>query len=435
MGALRPGADDGPVIVGRRASRVPAVLLGLGVPALFAAGIAIRMLLWPSPGFVGDLDQFVLWVHGIAVDGWANAYDQNLSFPAVMAWVWGAQAAVEPAFRTVVDASDPAIAALMKIPASLADLAIAVAVGWWFRDRPWGAVAAMAAVLLWPVTWYVSAWWGQYESIYVLPAVLAVLAARAGRPSLVAALVAISLMTKPQALPFVVPVAAWFLATEGLRGTIRGAIVGAVVCVLVWLPFIPAGGPASYLGHLGEYQDDIFNVLSLRAWNPWWIVQVTAAGGEFVADSTAVLGPITFRHLGFAMAGLLGLAVFAGVYRRPSAQGLALGLAAITLVAFTCLTTMHERYAYPAFVFLLMAMNRRGLAVAWGVFAVAFLANLVFAVPPPGLALPDGTVVSLASAVTITSTMLVALVSMARAERHAYDDVGQPLHSLWPTTR
>ena len=57
--------------------------------------------------------------------------------------------------------------------------------GWWFRDKPWAAVAAMGAVLLWPVTWYVSAWWGQYESIYVLPAVLARAggAWRAGRAS------------------------------------------------------------------------------------------------------------------------------------------------------------------------------------------------------------------------------------------------------------
>ncbi len=168
------------MIVGRRSSSILAILLAIAIPVLFALGIGVRMWVWPARGLAGDVDQFVLWVHGIAVDGWANAYDQNLSFPAVMAWVWGALAWLEPAFRTVTDASDPAISALMKLPASIADLGIAVAVGWWFRDKPWAAVAAMGAVLLWPATWYVSAWWGQYESIYVLPAVLAVLAARGG---------------------------------------------------------------------------------------------------------------------------------------------------------------------------------------------------------------------------------------------------------------
>ena len=424
-----------PMFVGRHSSPIPGILLILAIPVLFAVGIGIRLWVWPARGLAGDIDQFVLWVHGIAVNGWQNAYDQNLSFPAVMAWVWGALAWAEPAFRTVTDASDPAIGALMKVPASLADIAIAVAVGWWFRDRAWAAVAAMAAVLLWPVTWYVSAWWGQYESLYVLPAVLALLAARARRPALVAVFVALSLMTKPQALPLAVPFAAWLLATQGLAGTLKAAVIGAAVCVLAWLPFIPAGGPGNYLHNLGAYQDGIFNVLSLRAWNPWWIVQELGAGGEFVADSTLVLGPITLRHVGFLVAGVLALAVFAGVYRRPSPQGLALGLAAISLVAFVSLTTMHERYAYPAFVFLLMAANGRLLAIAWGAFAVAFAANLVFAAPPPELALPDERVVSLIGSGVITLVAVVALLWTGRADRYERDALDQPLHSLWPTMR
>jgi hypothetical protein len=423
------------MIVGRRSSPVSGVLLVLAIPLLFAAGIAIRLWAWPARGLVGDVDQFVLWVHGIAVNGLPNAYDQNLSFPAVMAWIWGALAAVEPAFRTVTNSSDPAIRALMKLPASLADMGIAMAVGWWFRDRPWMAVAAVAAVLLWPVTWYVSAWWGQYESIYVLPAVLAVLAARAGRPGLVAVLLALSLMTKPQALPFLVPFAAWFLGTQGWRGTLRAAVIGAAVVVLVWLPFIPAGGPANYLRNLGQYQDGIFNVLSLRAWNPWWVVQQVGAGGEFVADSTRVLGPLTFRSIGLVFAALLAVVVFAGVYQRPSARSLVLGLAAITLVAFVSLTTMHERYAYPAFVFLLMAVNGRVLAVAWGAFAVAFAADLVFAAPPPELALPDGRMISLVGAAVITLVAVIAVLWTGRGERVTYDDAGTPLHSVWPTIR
>jgi hypothetical protein len=409
-----------------------AVVLVLGL--LFLAGIAVRLWVMPARGLAGDVDQFVVWIHGIATQGWANAYEQNLSFPAVMAWIWGLMAAVQPAFATVTDAADPAISAFMKVPASLADLGVALAVGWWFRDRPWAAIVATAAVLLWPVTWYVSAWWGQYESIYVLPAVLAVLAARADRPGLVAVLLAVSLMTKPQALPFVVPFGAWFLATQGLLGTIRGLAIGAVTAFLLWLPFLAAGGPLDCLGNVQTYQNDIFSVLSLRAWNPWWALQVAAAGGDFVLDGTAILGPLTFRHLGLLVAGILSLVVFVGVYRAPSPTRLALGLAAVSLVAFVCLTTMHERYAYPAFVFLLMAIASRGLAAAWVAFAVAFLANLVLAVPPPELVI-DGatsTTISLVGAALITATLVAVLVTLLSRDR-APDEPGPPLHSLWPT--
>ena len=71
------------------ADRWPASLV-VGFVAALAAGIVIRVVLLPTEGLRGDLDQFVLWVHGIAVDGLPNAYDQNLSFPPVMAYIWGA---------------------------------------------------------------------------------------------------------------------------------------------------------------------------------------------------------------------------------------------------------------------------------------------------------------------------------------------------------
>ena len=79
----RAPIPGGSLVVGRR--RTWTLGLALGVPVLFAVGIAIRLWVWPAQGLVGDLDQFVLWVHGIAVNGWTRAYDQDLSFPAVMA--------------------------------------------------------------------------------------------------------------------------------------------------------------------------------------------------------------------------------------------------------------------------------------------------------------------------------------------------------------
>ena len=385
----------------------------LAIPLLFLAGILIRLSLLQSRGLVGDIDQFVVWVHGIAVDGWNRAYDQNLSFPAVMAWIWGGLAAIQPAFQTVTDSSDPGIRSLMKVPATLADLGIAAAVVWWFRDRPKLAVLAAGAVLLWPAVWYVSAWWGQYESIYVLGAVLALLAARARLPLVAAALLAVSLMTKPQALPFLVPFGAWFLATQGWRGTLKAAIVGAVVVVLLWLPFVAAGGPGNYLGNLGTYQNDIFGVLSIRAWNPWALLQELGANGEFVSDRSSAFGPVTFRVVGFVLAGLFALVVFVAVYRRPTADQLALGLAAMSLAAFVALTTMHERYAYPALVFLLFALGRPAVAVAWIAFAITFLLDMLVAVPPEGWTIPDTRIIPIVGSIAMTVIAVWVVILLA----------------------
>ena len=56
------------MIVGRRSSPVTGLAVAVAIPVLFALGIGLRMALWPAAGLEGDIDQFVLWVHGIAIE-------------------------------------------------------------------------------------------------------------------------------------------------------------------------------------------------------------------------------------------------------------------------------------------------------------------------------------------------------------------------------
>jgi hypothetical protein len=399
----------------------------VSVATITLAGVLVRVLLLPTPGLTGDLDQFVVWIHGLATAPFGNAYDQNLSFPPVMAYVWGALAAVEPAFRTVTTAADPAIRAIMKAPASLADLAMGLIVIWHLRATPRWALIGGAAILLHPAVIDVSAWWGQYESIYVLGGVVAYVLAVRGHSLWAAMALGVALMTKPQALPFLVPFGAWFLARDGWRGAARAALVGVAVIGVLWLPFIAAGGVQAYARTLTTYQGDIFAILSLRAWNLWWLVQELFAGGQFVADNNTILGPITLRHVGYGLAFLGELAVFVWVYRARSPRALAYGLAAAVLVAFCLLTTMHERYAYGALAFLVLALpDRRAvwLAVAFG---IVFTLNLLAAVPPTpeiGEALPVSGPLGIAGSVGMLA-ILGATFAILR---------GEPAESARPRT-
>jgi Gpi18-like mannosyltransferase len=354
---------------------VLAVIGGVGLAVL------IRLLLLPTEGLRDDTDQFAGWVAHIATNGLPNAYDQNLSFGPVMAYIWGLLGLIEPGFRTATDASDTWLRMLLKMPAVLADFGLAACVAWILRANPLWAGLGAVAVLLHPATWYVSAWWGQYESVYVLAALLAVLFALGGRNGFAAAALAVAVLTKPQALPFLLPFCAWFLAQGGVRGLIRAAAIGAGVAFLIWLPFIGSGGPLRYLANLGDYQDEIFSVLSLRAWNFWWIVQDLAPTNEFVSDRVPIIGFVTFRTLGFVITGFVSLAIALQIWRDPRPRTFILGLAATTLVAFTFLTTMHERYAFGAIAFLLLLVPEarvRALGVAFG---VVFTLNLVAAIP------------------------------------------------------
>ena len=156
-----------------------------------------------------------------------------------------------------------------------------------------------------------------------------------------------------------------------------------------------------------------------------------------MVDSTAAVGGLAFRQVGHALAAIFAVVVFVGVYRRRTAQGLAMGLAAMALVAFVCLTGRQAADAYAAFVFLLMAINGRVLFVAWGLFAVALTANLLFVAPPAGLPMPEQRSFGLVGAAVITLVALIAVLwtNVGERERRDRDEVGQPLHSLWPSMR
>lgn len=400
----------------RRRGRWSARELAL-LGAALLAGIAIRAILLPIEGFRGDIDEFAGWVHGIATNGLSRAYDQDLTFGPVIAYVWGLLAAVQPAFQTVTDASDPMIRALMRTPACIADIGLAMLAAYALRDRPRWAIVAAAAIALHPAVLDVSVRYGQYESIYLLSALAAVVLVLNGHDRPAAALVAVSLMTKPQALPFILPFAAWFWVRGGVRGVVTGAAIGLAVIVVLWLPFAAAGGPANYLHNLAYYQQEVFPVLSLRAWNLWWIVQEGLASGQFVNDQTALIGPFTGRHLGYGLTVGLSLVIAASIVQDPRPRTLVLGLAVATLVAFCFLTAMHERYAYGAIIFLMLLLpdrRFRWLALALG---VVFTLNLVAAIPPTpaiGELVPIGGLLGIAGSLAMLAIAGLAFAWLPR---------------------
>jgi hypothetical protein len=237
-------------------------------------------------------------------------------------------------------------------------------------------------ILLHPAVAYVSAWWGQYESIFVLSGLGATIAAISGRNGLAAALVAVSLMTKPQAIPFLIPFAAWFWAAGGIREIARCAAIGLAVIAVLWLPFIPYGGPGDYLAIVQGYSTGVFAIVSLRAWNPWWILQELAAGGLFVNDNQAILGPITFRQIGYIATGSVAALIGLAIVRDPRPERLVIGLAASVMTFFTFMTQMHERYSYAAVVLVLVLFYERRIRLVWEILGFVVLLNFFSAIPP-----------------------------------------------------
>ncbi len=407
-----------PAVAGSWSTRDRLILL-----VVFALGIVIRAVLIGVEGYRDDMDQFARWIAHIANDGLGQLYTDNpggpVTFGPVMGYVWWLLGIIQPAFASATDASDPTLNAWMKVPASVADLGMATAVLFALRSTPRWAIVGAAAILLAPAIIDVSAWWGQYESIYTLPALAGVVAASMRRNGVAAVLFAIALATKPQAIPLVIPFVAWCWASGGWRECLRVGLIGSATFGLLWLPFVPAGGPTAYLSNLRYYQDEIFPYLSLRAWNPWSLVQEAAAGGQFIPDDVPIVGPITVRVIGFLLTALVSIVVMVAVVRRPEPRTLVLATTTSVLVFFCLMTQMHERYSYAALVIPVLLLADVRIRWWWALLSVAVTLNLLAAIPPTqaiGELLSATGPLAIVGAITITGLWLWLTSFLRRGE-------------------
>ena len=345
-----------------------------------------------------------------------------------MAYIWGLLALVDPAFKTVTDSSDPAIRALMKLPASLADFGIARLMVYAFRARPaLGGRRGARSSCFHPAVIDVSAWWGQYESIYLFFA-LAGVVLRAQRSQWAGrgVAVAVCVMTKPQALPFILPFAAWFWAHGGWRGgrphrrrsgwrssscsgCRSSAQAGRSTTCTTWRPTRTRSSRSCR---------------STPGTSGGWSSSRPSSG--FVSDQIVLIGPITFRYAGFALTGLLSLFVALLIARDPTPRTFILGLAASTLIWFTFLTQMHERYAYGALIFLILLIPERRIQWLCLAFGVVFILNLWSATPPAPIFrewLPYPGIQSAIGAVAIIAITCLSILWLgSRSERGADAD-------------
>ena len=155
------------------------------------------------------------------------------------------------------------------------------------------------------------------------------------------------------------------------------------------------------------------------------IVQEWLAPGRFVHDQTALIGPLTARYIGYGLTFGMSLLIALRIARDPRPRTLILGLAAATLVSFSFLTSMHERYAYGAVIFLLLLVPERRFRWLSLTLGVVFVLNLLAAVPPtpevrPILSIggPLGIAGSLAMLTITAVTMVLLRPTAALAQDH-----------------
>ncbi len=190
---------------------VPALLLLLGAGLALRAALALQL---PGSGFGVDLNAFRFWADNLADQGPFGFYarpffhDYTPGYLYVL-WLIG-----------IVGNAVGGIGDLIKIPAILADLAVA----WVVRDlvvelggSRTRALAAAAVVLFTPLTWFDSVIWGQVDSVGLVFLLLGLRDLWRDHPERSALWAATAAVVKPQ-LGILVPIVAVVVIRRALIG-------------------------------------------------------------------------------------------------------------------------------------------------------------------------------------------------------------------------
>ncbi len=229
-----------------------------------------------------------------------------------------------------------------------------------------------------PVLIYDGAIWGQLESLVLLPLIGAVVACQRNRPSLALSLAALAILIKPHAAAALPLLVLACYQKCGLRRTALGAVVAAIVFVLLVAPF-QVGSPPSMLitNMLGHKGAENVQYSSLNAFNIWGL------GGFFESQYQKIAG-LTYLTWGLILGGLSYLWAGFVQWRSREAEGLWASLTLAYLGMFLFMTMMHERYIfYPAILATVWLIVDIRVLWSWVILMVVGTLNMHYRIRIP----------------------------------------------------
>ncbi len=431
-------------------------------------GAALRLLALPLPG-TSDLRAWKVWSYGAVTGGVTQVWGVGgtpperrlLSYageratvdypPLALYELYAAGLAYRAAFPDYPDTA--VLTAAVKVPALVADVALAVLLSVWAQRIGGRARGRATALAYWlnPAVILNGAVLGYLDPLFGLPAVAALLAAP-GRPMLAGALFAASALTKVQAV-LVGPVVALALWRSRQPGTaLVRAVAGALASAgVVLAPVVWAGAWRNLLQALHSLTGH--DMLSGQAANLWWIATYLIRVWDGVSYLKlgvweAVTAPVR----------ILPLSTIVEVLKWPDPKPAALILVAATVLwalwrhravddvfqhaalaafivdaYFVLFVQVHENHQYLVVPLLVVAAAGRpayrgALALFSGLAALNL--NLFYGLGEDvGYAVPRW--ITVIDATVVLSVMnLVALVWFAR---RLLREAGQPLAELPPS--
>ncbi len=342
--------------------------------ALFVSFL-IRMYFSQFEGYGYDIWIFKTWSRAVYYTGFAHFYDGIRSDypPFYIYFLWAIGTFYKSFISFSFDIDSPVFTFLIKMPAMIADIFTAFVI--FLIIRRYGsfrlAFLSMISYSFNPAIIYNSAIWGQVDSIYTLFFMLALMLLVCDKPMLSGVFLVLAILTKPQSLVLLPLFVLFIIRKQPLFTSAKAAAASCAAFVVVALPFYPDNSILNIFRlYSSSYIQYPYN--SLNAFNIW------AFTGMFQPDDTQFFF-MTYRMWGYLLFGMVFIYVAYFTLKNKDDMSIYISSAILFFAFFMFFTRIHERYLFPIFAPLAVAMTMdRRLSYVYVLATITFLFNLHF---------------------------------------------------------
>jgi len=356
---------------------------------LFLLGLILRLLII-FYDYSWDVNNYMVWAKDFLTRGPQNFYETQSSnvfatltpnYPPLAVFIFVVMRLINPLIHNIywwLNLNIPLIpsgliffleklvflAALMKVPAILADLGIAFLIFLFAKkiipkDKK-NQNIAISLILFNPAFIFNSALWGQIDSIPIFFVMLSAYYLLYTKRDIVSSILfTLALLVKPTALIFLPVYIILFIQKFGIKKSIINLFITNIIFCLFFLPFT-FSPYKTYLNKILAAQS--LPYVTNGALNFWVLI----AGFRGIKDVTPFLLNIPYRYFGYFIVGLINIFIILCLIKsKKITEDFFMALFIASFAAFLFLTKMHERYSLLPLVFLLVYSFKKTKFTGW----------------------------------------------------------------------
>lgn len=355
---------------------------------IFLLALEVRLWLVPHLGYSPDINFWQAWSKSITKFGIINAYemrtDNQVMLPNYLPpylYVLGIigsiyQNFISPNFELFTRN----LIFLLKLPAIIFDLLTGILIFLILRKqfnlKYYWSILILILYLFNPALIYNSSYWGQVDSLHTFFILLGLFFTTKNKFSWAWVLLTIALFIKLQSIIFFPLILFLNLQKRGAKNVFKNILLAVTITIVICFPFILAGKILLII-KIPFILAGGYPYISLNAFNVWWLYYPA-----IIFDTSKFLGLVPYFLIGLAIFFLSYFLAIKKSLKESSTPRVYLIGAFLVLVFFMFLTRVHERYLYPLFPLLALAMGKeKKILFIYLLLSFSHFANLVAVAP------------------------------------------------------